>query len=133
MIPEKFAHLLRALEIKFRHITHPFFVLHHLARADADHDVVRFVMAPFEKVNVVRRHQPEPEFTPDFWQNTVAFSLRLQSVIVQLEEEILRAKDIAKGRCALPRLLELIGLDRHVDLALEAGAHPDQPFRVCCE
>ena len=90
-------------------------------------------MAPFEKVNVVRRHQPEPEFTPDFWQNTVAFSLRLQSVIVQLEEEILRAEDVAKGRRALPRLIELIGLDRHVDLALEAGAHPDQSFRVCGE
>ena len=81
-------------------------------------------------MNVVRRHQPEPEFAPDLWQNAVAFPLRLHSVIVQLEEEILRAEDVAKGRRALPRLVELIRLDRHVDLTLKTRAHPDQTLGV---
>ena len=86
-------------------------------------------MAPFEKVNIVRRDQPEPEFAPDLRQDAIAFPLRLEPVIVQFEKEILRAEDVAKGRRALPRLVELIGLDRHVDLALETGAHPDQTLR----
>jgi DNA polymerase-3 subunit alpha len=52
-IAEQLAHLGRRLEIQLRHITHPVFVLHHFARADAKHDVVRLMIAPAQKVNIV--------------------------------------------------------------------------------
>ena len=47
-------------------------------------------------------------------------------MIVQFEEEILRAQNVAKFRRALPRLGHVVGLDRHVDLALQTAAHADQ-------
>src|SRR5215813_1992566 len=49
-------------------------------------------------------------------------------MIVQLEEKIVCAKDVAESSRAFPSFLELIGLDRHVDLALETGAHTDKSF-----
>ena len=51
-------------------------------------------------------------------------------MVVQFEEEILRAQNIAKGRRAFPCFVEPIGLNCHVDFALETGAHPDQAFRM---
>ncbi len=58
-------------------------------------------MAALEKMHVVRRDQSEPKFLRDRRQDAVAFSLRLDAVIVHLEEEILRSEDVAKSRCAL--------------------------------
>ncbi len=130
MIREERAHFRRTFEIKLRHIAHPFLVVHHLAGADADHDVVRFVMAALEKMDIVRRHQPEPKLVPDGRQDGIAFPLRFEAVIVQLEKEIFRPQNVAKGRRAGSRFVELIGLDRHVDLALETGAHPDQSLAM---
>src|SRR4029453_6887010 len=66
-------------------------------------------------------------------QDPVAFPLRLDAVIVHLEKEIFRSKNIAKSRCARPRLIELIGLDGHVNLTLETGAHPEYTRGVCSE
>ena len=51
-------------------------------------------------------------------------------MIVQFQEEILRAQDVAKFRRALARLRHVIGLDSHVNLALEAATHPDQSCRM---
>ena len=130
MIRKKRAHFVRRFEIKLRRITHPPFVLHHLAGADADHHVVRLVMAPLQKMHVVRRDQAEPEFLREARQHLVAFVLRLDAVVVHLEEEILRAEDVAKFRHALPRLGQIVRLDRHVDLALEATAQADQSRRM---
>ena len=126
MFRKERAHFFGAFEIKLRDVAHPLLVMHHLAGADADHDVVRFVMAALEKMHVVRRDQPEPKFLRDLRQDAVAFSLRLDAVIVQFEEEIFRSENVAKSRRAGARLVELIGLDRHVDLALETAAQPDQ-------
>src|SRR4030095_3928571 len=66
-------------------------------------------------------------------QDAVAFSLRLEAVIVHLEKEIFRSKNIAESCGAGARLVELIGLDCHVDLALETGAHPNQTRGVRSE
>ena len=51
-------------------------------------------------------------------------------MVVHLEKEILRAQDVAELRHALPGLGEIVGLDRHVDLALETAAQPDQAARM---
>ena len=125
MVREKRAHFIRRFEIEFRRVTHPPFVVHHLSRADADHDVVRVVMTPFQEMHVVRGDQTEAEFLRQRRQDGVALLLRFNPVIVQLEEEIFRTENIAEIGRALARLRHVVGLDRHVDLAFEAGAHSD--------
>ena len=73
---------------------------------------MRFVIAPIEKMDVVRRDQSEPEILRQVRQHAIAFVLRFHAVIVQLEEEIFRAEDVAKFRRALFRLLEVVCLNR---------------------
>ena len=102
----------------------------HFPGADADHDVVRFVMRAFEKMDVVSRNQSEPEFPRDRGQGRVALPLRLETVIVQLEEKIFSTENVAIDRGAGPGFVELIGLDGHVDLALQAGTHSDESLAV---
>src|SRR5437773_2338420 len=109
MVGKKSPHFVGALEIKLRRVAHPFFVLHHPAGPDANHDIVRFMMTSLEKMDVIRRDEAEPKFLRDLRQSPVAFSLRLEAMVVQFEEEILRSEDIAKSRRALARLAELIG------------------------
>jgi hypothetical protein len=84
-------------------------------------------MASLEKMDVVRRDQPEPEFLRKQGQRLVALLLDLDAVVVHLEEKILRPKNVAKVSRTLPRLGEIVRLDRHVDLALETPAQADQP------
>src|SRR5204863_9231957 len=96
MVGEKSPHFGGTLEIKLRRVAHPFLILHHPAGPDADHDIVRFVMTPLEKMDVVRRDQAEPKFLRDLRQSPVAFALRLKAMIVQFEKEILRSEDIAR-------------------------------------
>ncbi len=100
--------------------------MHHLAGADADHYVVRLVVAALEKMDVVGSDQTEPEFLRELRQHGVALLLHLDPVVVHLEEKIVRTEDVAKFSRALPRLREIVRLDRHVDLAFEAAAQPDQ-------
>ena len=90
-------------------------------------------MAPLQKMHVVRRDQAEPELLRELRQDRVAFLLCLDAVVVHFEEEIFRAENVAKFRHALPRLLEIVRLDRHVDLAFEATAQPDQSSRARSE
>ena len=73
---------------------HPAFVLHHFAGADAKHYVMRFVIAPAEKMHVVRRHQANAQVARHVHKCCVAFLLLLHPVIVQFQEEIFRAEDI---------------------------------------
>ena len=130
MVREKRPHFVRRFEIKLRRITHPPFVLHHLAGADADHHVVRLVVAPLQKMHIVGRDQAEPEFLREARQHLVAFVLRLDAVVVHFQKEILRAEDVAKFRHALARFGQIVRLDRHVDFALEATAQSDQTGRM---
>ena len=130
MVREKSAHFVRGLEIKFRRVTHPPFVGHHLAGADADHDVVGFVVASLQEMHVVGRDQTEPKLLGQARQHLVALFLRLKAMVVHLHKEILRAQNVAKFRHALPRLGQVVRLDRHVDFALEATAQSDQTARV---
>ena len=69
------------------------------------------VMFALQKVNVIRRHQPETELPRQLRQRAVAFPLLRHPMIVQLNEKILRAKDVAIiVDAACLRLREIIGL-----------------------
>ena len=88
-IRKQCAHFVRRFEIQLRHVTHATLVRDQLARADANHHVVRFVVPALEKMHVVRRHQADAKFLRQLRQHGVAFVLRFDAVIVHLEEKIL--------------------------------------------
>ena len=119
-------HFVGRLEVKFGRIPHSALVVHHLPGADANHHVMRLVVAALEKVDVVRGDETEAELLSEARQHLVTLLLHLDAVIVHLEEKILRAENVAEPGDALPRLGEIVRLDRHVDLALEASAQSDE-------
>ena len=125
MIREERPHFVSRFEVKLGRIPHPAFVVHHLAGAYTNHHIVRLVVAALEKMDVVRRDQSETEFFSKPGQHLVAFVLHLDAVIVHFEKKILGSEDVAKFGDALARLRQIVGLDRHVDLALEAATQPD--------
>ena len=94
IITEEFRHLRGRFEVKLRHVAHPFLIGHVRARADADEDIVRLVMPALEKVNVVRGDEPQAQFLRDLGQRTVCLDLRLDAVVLHLDEKVFRAKDV---------------------------------------
>src|SRR5262249_13960180 len=84
--------LRRRLDIQRRHVAHPSLAIHHLARADAKHHIVRPVILPLKKMDIVSRHQPQAQFTCQSRQHEITFPLFAKTVIMQLDEEILLAK-----------------------------------------
>jgi hypothetical protein len=125
-IAKQLLHFRRRLEIKFRRVVHPVFVLHHLASADAKHDVVRVVIAPSQKMNVVRRNHPQAQVPGNFRQNGVALLLFLQAVIVQFNKEIFRAQNVTILGGGLLCLLQVVRLNRRIDFAGKTPAQTDQ-------
>ena len=92
--------------------------------------VVRLVMLALEEMHVVGRHQPEPEILRHPRQHPVHLELRLDPVIVHLEEKVLRPEDVAvlspPAPCAFGNLFRH---DRLRHLSLETAAQPDQSLR----
>jgi hypothetical protein len=87
---------------------HSAFVLHHFTCADAKHYVVRFVIAPAEKMHVIRRYQANAQVARHVHKCCVAFLLLLHPVIVQLQKEIFRAEDISIFGGALFCFLDVV-------------------------
>ena len=56
--------------------------------------------------------------------------LLLDALVLHLEEEVVRAEDVAQPRRRLERRPRLLDLERAGDFAFEAAAQADQPFRV---
>ena len=132
-IAEQFAHFLRRFEIKLRHVMHALLVLHHFAGADAKHHVVRLVIGSPQKMHVVRGDQADPQIFRELRQHTIASVLFLDSVIVQLDEEIFRAENVAILSRGLFRMVELVRLNRGIDFAGETTAQADQTRGVRCQ
>src|SRR6266404_9093948 len=84
-------------------------------------------------MNVVRGNQADAEIFRDLRQHRVAPLLFLQSVIVQLDEEILCAKDVTVLRRGRGGLLNIVGLNGGVHFARQAAAQADQSRRMLCE
>ena len=102
------------------------FVLHHFAGADAKHDVMRVVIAPAQKMNVVRRDQTDAEVFRDFRQHAIALALLFHAVVVQLHEEIFRAENVAIFGRGLFGDVDLVRLNRGIHFAGETTAQADQ-------
>jgi len=125
-ILEQVAHFLRRFEIQLRFVVHAVLVLHHLAGADAKHHVVRVVIAPAQKMDVIRRNQTETELFRQLRQDPVAFVLLFHAVVVQFQEEILRAEDVAILSRGLFRLVDVVRLNGGINFAGQTSAQSDQ-------
>jgi len=79
-------------------------------------------MGAFEEMNIVRGDQTDSEFLRQLGQNSIAFVLPLDALIMHLEVKIVGTKNIAEVRQALAGFRHIIRLDRHVDFALETTA-----------
>ena len=124
-IAKQLAHLCRRLEVKLGLVAQPVLVLHHLRGADAEHHVVRRMIASSQKMYVVRRDQTERELFCQLRQHPVAFVLRFHPVVVQLDEKVLRTQDVAILRRGLSCLGHVIRLDRRINFARQATAQSD--------
>ena len=105
---------------------HSAFALHHFPGADAKHHVMRVMIVAAQEMNIVRRDQTDTEVLGDFRQHRVAPFLLLHPVIVELDEEILRAEDVAILRCGLGRLLNVVRLDGGVHFPSQTSTQADQ-------
>jgi hypothetical protein len=88
------------------------------------------VIAAPEEVNVVGRDQTEPEFAGEFWQMRIALLLLGHSVIVQLDEKISRAENVAIFRGQILRFFNVAGLKSAVNFTGETTAQADQTVRM---
>ncbi len=84
------------------------------------------MIAPAQKVNVVRGNQSDAEVPRNLRQHAIAFVLRFHAVIVQFHEEVFRPENVAIFGCALFRLLEVVCLNRAVDFARKTTTQPNQ-------
>ena len=105
-------------------------VVHGLARADAQQDVVRTIVRVLQVVHVVRAHERDIQIAGNRRQADVDDALVVDALVLHLEKEIAGAKDVAIGRRGLHRLGVLLGTDARRDLALEAAAEADEPGRM---
>jgi hypothetical protein len=81
-------------------------------------------------MHIVRGDQPEAQVFRDLRQHPVALVLFFHPVVVQFDEEILRAQNVAIfGRCLLC-LLDVVRLECRIDFTRETPAEPDQTFLV---
>ena len=114
----------RALEL------HAIAILDGLPRLDAHHDILRVGVVLAEVVTVVGRHQRQAEvfFQPEQAGMNPAFLL--ETLILNFQEEILRAENIAIGGGRLAGGVQLVFHQPFRDFALQAPGEPDQALAV---
>ena len=91
------------------------------------------VISPVQEMNVVRGNEADAEVLRDLRQHAVTNLLLLNSVVVQLDKEILCAENVAILGGEFRRLVDLVGLNRRVHLAGQAATQSDQSGRVRSE
>jgi hypothetical protein len=96
---------------------HPTFVMDHRPRADTDHDVVRLVMGPFQKVHVIRSDNGDLKVFGNFKKSAVTQSLGLEPMIVEFQVKVFSTEDIYKLAGRFLGLFQVTRLDRHIDFA----------------
>ena len=96
---EDLRHLLRRLQEELiAVIAEAVGVVDRLAGADAEQDVVRLVVVLAQVVHVVGAHHRQAEITGDAGQAAVHDLLFVEALVLQLEEEVVGAEDVAIGR-----------------------------------
>ncbi len=88
------------------------------------------MIAPAQKMNIVCRDQSDANVPRNLRQRCHAFALFFHPVIVQFDEKIFRAENVAVFGRALFRLLDVVRLNGGIDFTREAAAQPNQTLRV---
>src|SRR5581483_11059729 len=86
------------------------------------------MMTSREEMHVVRRDQSDAQLFRDLRQMTITEALFFEAVIVQLDEEIFGAENVAIFRRALRGDVDLVRLQRAIHFARQTTAQPDQTF-----
>ena len=81
-------------------------------------------------VEVVRRNERQAGLRREAQQLLVQRPLLGQAVVLELEEEVALAEDVAVLAGEAAGLVPVVGLERPRDLAAEAGAEADEPLRM---
>ena len=89
-----------------------------------------FVVGFFEEVDIVRGDEPEVERAGDFDEVGIDAALGVEAEIVDFDEVIFRAKDLAVFRGGRLGFFKIPIGDLRGDLALEATAQRDEPLRM---
>ena len=102
-------HLVGGLQEELlRVVAQPLRVAERLAGADAQQDVVRVRVGVAQVVHVVGADQRQLQIARDRREAAVDEPLLLDAVPLHLEEEVVRAEDVAIGRRRLDRLALLL-------------------------
>ena len=134
MVAEHRRHLFRGLQEELVAVVlQPLLVADVLACADTQQDVVRVLIGVLEVVHVVCRDQRKTQLARNRQQALVHDALFVDALILHLEEEILRAQDVAEARRSLERLAGLVRAQARRHLPLEAAAEPNQALGMLRE
>ena len=81
-VAKDLVHFSGRFEIELRLVTHSVLILHFRTGVDAHQNVVCFVIASSQKMDVIRRDQAKPKFFREFRQVRVANLLLSDAVVV---------------------------------------------------
>ena len=131
MIREERRHLGRALDVELGRLeAHPVRRVEVVARPHAQQHVVRLGLVAPHVVQVVRRDERQTDLRGEPEELLVEPPLLGQAVVLELEEEPVRAEDVAVLAGQLAGELPVLDFERARDLAVEAGRQADQAFAV---
>ena len=134
LVGEQGRHLGRRLEVEVVGLeAHPVGLLDHRAGADAQQRVMGLALLPVDVVEVVGRDQRQAHLGAEAEQLLVEPVLVGDLVVLELEEEAVRAQDVRVRARDTPRGLPVVHLQRAGDLAVEARGQADQPRAVLGE
>ena len=99
-------------------------------RADAQQHVVGLGLRAMDVVQVVRAHQRDADLRAQADELLGQAALLRQPVVLHLQEEVVRAQDVAVLAGQVAGELPVIHLEGARDLAVEARRQPDEALRV---
>ena len=130
-LAEQRQHLFARLEVKLRlREAHPVGIRHGLAGLDAQQDFVRASVVLAEIVRIVGGHQRNSGVARQAMHLRHHLSIRIQAVILQFQEEILLAEEVAVFVGQALGFVVAIGQQGFVDIAAQACRERDQAFRM---
>ena len=122
VVGEEGGHLGRRLQIELvRFEPHPPRRIEVVAGADAQQDVVGLRLLAPDVVQIVGDDVLQPDFRAQPEQLLVEAALLGQAVVLQLEEEAVRAKDVLVLAGQLPGQLPVVDFEGLGDLAAQTG------------
>ena len=104
-----------------------------VAGADAEQDVVGLGLGLVDVVEVVGHDERQAGLRRQAEELLVEAALLGQAVVLELEEEVVLAEDVAVLAGQPPGELPVVDLERLGDLAAEAGGQADQALAVAGE